>query len=156
MKRKNRRNALNLCPNCMSTLIVNALGEFECTKDRLKLWLKEFERFEDMNTKERETYLKGIDNTDKFFELYGKRTKLDCGYSTRIVDITPTYSVEIPDPMQVTRIEKSLGRKLVDTELQEGVLFYRDNFSGKITAKPETEGCTAFKIERVKFPDDCI
>jgi len=143
----------------MSTLIIDEDGKYKCTRDRLNLWKKEFERFDKMNNTDKEKYLDKIENKEKFYDLYNKGDNLDCGYSSNIVDVTPTYSVEIPDPMQVDMIEKKLGRKLTEIELEEGFIFYKRGIGKytKISTKSKlTRDWIPFKINRIKFPDDCM
>jgi len=153
VRRTRYRNPKHLCPNCMSSMKLDEKGKYKCTGDRLNLWKKEFERFEKMNTKEREDFLKGIENIDKFMELFNKRLNLECDYSSRMVDITPTYSVEIPDPMHVSKIEKALGRRLTELELEEGYKFYTD---GNNIFSEKKEGTRYFFIERIIFPDEAF
>lgn len=115
--KKNKRQIYHQCPNCMSELKVEE-GEYVCTGDQLTYWKKEIERFKKMELSEQRTYLSNIADESRFNEMLKQGSDLTCGFNTRIVNIMPTYSEQIPDPMVVDKMERSLGRRLTDEELE--------------------------------------
>lgn len=145
-----KRKVNHLCPNCMSKMNLEN-GEYICSNDRLDTWKKEIDQFVTMDLGEKRKYLETIVDQDRFMEMYKKRDNLVCDYSTISMPITPNYNVEIPDPMVVGKIERSLRRPLTEEELSEGYTFYRDK--NKFRTKP-TIGYKEFKIPFINFPED--
>lgn len=151
---RNARSVNHTCPNCLSTIVVNSLGQWECTGNKLKLWSKDFERYKKMNAVEKEEYLNTLDNKDKFLEWYNQNS-LHCGWNSQLQKTENTYSVKIPDPIAVNKIERSLGRSLEEDELEEGKFYYRKLVGDKYEYSTEpTEGWHLYVIPRVSFPDD--
>lgn len=150
----NVRSVNHTCPNCLSTIIINNLGQWECTGNNLQLWSKEFERYNTMSAAEKEKHLETIDNKEKFLEWYNQDS-LHCGWNSQLQKIENTYSVRIPDPIAVSRIEKSLGRNLSEEELEEGKVLYRKLISDKYTySTVYCEGWNLYVIPRISFPDE--
>lgn len=149
----NKRDTMHICPNCLSTLKPTQDGALECTGDKLKLWETEFMRYDRLKTDEdRQRFLSKLSNKSKFLELHEKRFDLECGYSNRMVDPTPTYTITIPDPLMTSMIEKSMGRELTEEEREEEYTFYSDGVNFYTEDGPHRR---PFTLDRVNFPDDC-
>lgn len=147
---RRKRQLDHLCPECLSTLELSVDG-YKCTGNRLRLWVKEFEKYDLLTEGEKKMYIANLADKEKFVELYNSKT-LECEYSPQMIEIIPEQSILIPDPMVVGKIELNFGRRLTDTELEEGFLFYR---KGKNFSHEHLEGYNRFRIPRVLFPDDC-
>jgi hypothetical protein len=107
-----------------------------------------------MNSNQKENYLKTLDNKDKFLEWFQQK-ELQCGWTSQLQTQNNTYSVKIPDPIAVGRIEKSLGRSLEDEDLEEGKLYYLRLIGDRYEYSEEQhEGWNPYIIPRVSFPDD--
>lgn len=139
-KRVNVRGVSNLCPNCFSTLVLDEVGSFSCSGDRLTAWKNDIDKYKAMNDDEQKAYLQTLDSPSKFVDLVGSFDTLDCGYNVRLNNITPGYSCRIADPMAVARLERILKRPLTEEEQEEGHEFILD---GK-----------AYFLPMVNFPDD--
>lgn len=158
---RNVRNTNYSCPNCLSTIHVNHYGQWQCTGDKLNLLRKDFEAYEKMNTQQKQEYLDTVDNKDKFLALFSERDNLRCSWSNQEPKIQQTYSTQIPDPIAVGKIERSIGRNLTEEELEEGFKFYRklsDRTPGQVyeyrlTAQESTDW-REFILPRVTFPDE--
>ena len=118
-KRGNYRSVSSLCPNCFSTLLTDERGAIQCSGDRIKSWQDEFDKFKALSDKGKEEYLARLDNPERFLELAGTLGSQDCGFSTKISHVAPNYSVRIPDPMAVNKLERTLQRKLSEEELRQ-------------------------------------
>jgi len=117
--KNNYREVDNICPNCMSRLEVNDIGELVCTGDKLEIWVPEFKKIKDMNSTIREAFMDTICDSEYFKELYRRwlAGKLECDYSNQIYNIVNRSKSIIPDPIVVQRIEGALKRKLTEDEL---------------------------------------
>ena len=151
---KNVRSLNHTCPNCLSTIIINDLGQWQCTGDKLKIWTQEFSKYKKMTDRQKEQYLLTLDNKDKFLEWFQQK-ELQCGWTSAVQKQENTYSIRIPDPMAVGRLERSLGRTLEGEDLEEGKLYYRKLYGGKFCySEQQHEGWHPYLIPRVSFPDD--
>lgn len=153
MQLKTKRYHNLQCPLCLSTItVIN--NEYCCTGDRLKIWENEFKEFETLSKPiEKDEYLDKFSNKDLFIELYNKKDDLNCGFTFSSVIFSNKYEELIPDPIIVGKIEKSLGRRLNDNELEENYTFYR--ISNKYSTE-EFEDSYEYKIPRIKYPDDLM
>jgi hypothetical protein len=122
----NARHTLTNCPNCLSSMRLNAHGSWECSADKLNIWEKDFIAFSNLDDKEKGEYLLGLSNYSQFIELFDKwkysqdnnaPEEFNCGYTNTVYPMLGTASVRIPDPIVVKNIEKKLGRKLTEEEL---------------------------------------
>lgn len=116
----------NVCPHCLSRLIDDD-GIMVCNGDKLKVWEKDFKRYEAMNAVEKKEYLIAFSDSERFLDLYnkwafvddeGNRPYFGCGYTNQIFSSVPETRIMLPDPMQVGRLEKQLKRNLTEEELQ--------------------------------------
>jgi hypothetical protein len=139
-KRGNYRNVANLCPNCFSTLQQDAQGKTICSGDRLSTWQAEFEKYQNLTEDQKADYLDKLGNPEKFLELTGSLSAVDCGYSSKISHVAPTHSIRIPDPIAVRSLERKLQRNLTEEELDEEYEFLVE---GKL-----------FKLPFCQFPEE--
>ena len=152
MRLKKKKRIINhLCPNCMSTLVLES-SRYVCTGNRYTYWLQEFKHYDSLSENEKESYLDTIADVDIFFEMYKSKDSPDCGFSTKLSNIIPNNTIRIPDPMVIGKIELNFCRKLTDKELEEGFLFYR---KGKSFCVEPKVGYVEFTVPFVRFPDDC-
>jgi hypothetical protein len=123
---KNVRHTITNCPNCLSSMRLNAHGSWECSADKLNVWEKDFIAFSQLGDKEKGEYLLGLSNYSRFIELFDKwkysqdnnaPEEFNCGYTNTMYPMIGTASVRIPDPLVVKRIEHKLGRPLTEEEL---------------------------------------
>lgn len=112
-----KRQINHQCPICLSTLLLID-NDYVCSGDQLVYWKKEFKRFAQMNKKEQQDYIEDLSDKDKFFDMYSQGDDLNCEFSTKIINILPSSSEKIADPIIVSRLEKSLRRPLTDEELE--------------------------------------
>lgn len=138
-KSKNVRMTVTSCPNCMSSMILNSDGFWECTGSRLRLWEDEFNKFSGLTKEKQVEYLTTLSSYSRFVELYDKwkysievgvPEEFNCGYTNIIYPPNGTVQVRIPDPLFVKRIEKKLGRPLTEEELYGESELYK--YGGKI------------------------
>lgn len=145
------RNGSFTCPTCLSTLRINKEGIYECTGDKLLIWKSKFKTYEMMSQNQKDNYLESLENKERFLELYEKRNNLTCEFSGTSSEIFQPLQNNIPDPIAIKKIEKSLGRELTEQELEEEFIFYTDGEQFKVEEGIELE---AFKIPRIKFPEE--
>lgn len=154
-----RSNFIN-CPNCLSKMVVNESGLQKCSGDKLDSWDKEFTKFDSLSDDKKLEYIKNITEESMFFELYDrwKYCKTDtedtfsCGYTNKIFLAVPNCSVIIPDPTQMIRIERKLGRKLTEEE----IFGEKELFVSKGGVFEEyRKGAKTLKIILLRFPEDC-
>lgn len=154
-----RGNFIN-CPNCLSKMIVDNSGIQKCSGDRLGIWDSEFTKFDKLAEVYKIEYIKTLANDSMFFELYDRwnyaknnqEETFDCGYSNKIFFPIASCSIIIPDPAQVVRIERKLGRKLTEEEIfGEKELF---SYKGSIFEEYR-DGARTIKISLLRFPEDC-
>ena len=154
------RTTSTICPCCGSKLELNQDELWYCTRDKLKFWESEFDKYAALNDAEKVTYLSNISSDSQFFELYDKwkfskevdrPEEFDCGYSNNIfLPIANTRTV-IPDPMVVKLVEQKLNRPLTEEELRnEGQLHYRF----KRVSDKWFKGSKPFVIPYVVLPDE--
>jgi hypothetical protein len=138
-KKKSARSTTITCPNCLSRLVLNKLGLWECTGDKLEVWKEDFIKFSSMEEKQKGEYLVKLSNYSRFIELFDKwkysievaaPEEFNCGYTNVVFPITGSASVRIPDPLIVKRLEKKLGRKLTEEELIGESELY--SYSGRV------------------------
>lgn len=156
----NTRSNFSNCPNCLSKMILDENGLQKCSGDRLVTWELEFDKFNALDKSAQGEYLKNISFNSTFMELYDRWVyaksnpddPFSCGFTNHIFFPIPSCTVIIPDPAQVSRIEKKLGRKLTEEEvLGEKELF---EFQGSIFEKYR-KGARTVKISMLRFPEDC-
>lgn len=154
-----RANLLN-CPNCLSRIVLDNAGLNKCSGDRLMNWEKEFDSFTKLEDTKKVEYLKNISFDSMFLELYDRWSysltnpddKFDCGFTNKIFFPIPSCSVTIPDPAQIKRIEKKLGRKLTEAEVfGEKELF---EYKGSIFEEYR-KGAKTVSITLIRFPEEC-
>ena len=143
----NKRFNNYLCPLCMSDLkVVN--NKYECTGEQLQLWKQEVDNFLTFNEEQKKEYLEGIEDTDTFLSWAEKDT-IECEFSTVLDSYSDKYSM-IPDPMIVGRIERSIGRELVEHELEPEFIFFRN---GNKFSIEEFEDSYEYSVPRYDFED---
>jgi hypothetical protein len=156
----NTRSNFISCPNCLSKLTLDEGGLQKCSGDRLVIWEKEFSQYSLLPKEKQLEYLKKISFNSMFMELYDRwsYSKIDsddsfsCGFTNKIFLPIASCSVIIPDPAQVKRIEKKLGRKLTEEEIfGEKELF---SHRGGIFEEYR-DGARTVKITLLRFPEDC-
>lgn len=120
------RNTTTSCPNCLSTMKPNALGLFECSGDKLKVWVPDFARYKQMQHEQRMKYLTDLSNSSRFLELFDRwdyasstdgKEEFNCGYTNILFPLTATSQVKIPDPLYTKILEQKLGRSLTEEEI---------------------------------------
>lgn len=143
----------NACPHCLSTLKVDRHGNWECTGDRLKMWVVEFEKYDDMTELNKLKYSNTLSNEDKFLTLFTKWKSGDlvCEYSSNFVNVYSKQKYQIPDPMLVGRLERNLGRELTDAEKLGDQPIYKVNNKYTSIYAP---GAEIIEIPMVSFPED--
>ena len=77
--------------------------------------------------------------------------EFECGYSNKIFTPNSRHRVTIPDPVQVKRIERHLGRKLTEEELHNESDLWQ--YSGQYFEKFR-DGAKKVKIKHVAIPED--
>lgn len=116
------------CPNCLSSLLINKQGYYECSGNNLKYWEEQFKLFDTMSSSEKAIYLDNLSDTGSFLELHlkwsfkdteGHRSNFGCGYSHKTYSPINKLRTKMRDPVAVRFKEKKLGRKLTDEELRE-------------------------------------
>lgn len=156
----NVRTNLSNCPNCLSKLIFDEAGLHKCSGSRLTIWEKEFSNFHNLKDVQKIEYLKNVSLDSIFLELYDRwsyslvnpEDKFDCGFTNKIYFPIPSCSVTIPDPAQISRIEKKLGRKLTEDEIfGEKELF---EHRGSIFEEYR-KGAKTISITLIRFPEEC-
>ena len=127
--RKEKKYAVrstSTCPYCKSKLILNDLGAWECTGEKLKIWENDFYKYKRAKEKGKEEILARFSNTSRFLELYDRwaydiiekgEPTYDCGYTNEIYPLMAECQEKIPDPLVVKKIEQKLGRKMTEREL---------------------------------------
>ena len=156
----NFRSVERVCPNCLSTLCLDHIGNWSCSKDKLKLWEKEFLKYSALSELKKNEYLLKISDIDQFLFLYtkweivdetGNRPNFDCDYSSKLFRPVSTSTIIIPDPIEVKRIEKSLGRILTEEErCGEKPLWVEGNKYYKSFKKGRKKAI----IQSIHYPDD--
>jgi len=120
------RNTTTSCPNCSSTMKLNALGLFECSGDKIRIWEPDFVRYRQMSNEQKVKYLADLSNSSRFLELYDRwdyasstegEEEFNCGYTNILFPLTGTSQVRIPDPMFTKILEQKLGRSLTEEEI---------------------------------------
>lgn len=150
----NVRSNDRTCPNCLSSLKVSREGIWFCSGNRLQFWEKECILYSSLKSDEKEKFLEKFSDPNKFKEMhmdYELEKKLSCGYSSRIFYPISSSSVEIPDPIVVGRIEKSLKRALTEEELQGNKKIWMLN--GEYISYYK-EDAIEVEIPTVSFPEE--
>lgn len=149
----NYRINTSICPNCLSKLKVNQLGNWECSGDKLKLWIKDFQSYENLDAIGKQMYKDTLSNKDWFVTTQAKwkAGDLSCDYNNKVIIPKLVHTQEIPDPMFVGRVERSLGRELTEAEKYgEAELFKK----GERYTDTYEEGATIVEIPTINFPED--
>lgn len=151
--KRNFRDNHNICPHCLSTLKVNDENILECTGDKLQFWLKDFEKYDDMDLINKNIYNEKLSNKEQFLSLYSnwKGGNLICEYSNKMIIPNLIYKQEIADPMFVGKIERSLGRELTEEEKCGDKQIYK--IGERFTDYFEVGSATVL-IPKINFPDD--
>jgi len=157
---RSTKRKITSCPNCMSNLILDEVGLWKCTGDKLKVWEVEFYRYHRAKDKLKVEILTNFSDSGMFLELYDRWAysqvenepeEYNCGYTNKTYPPVNHVKVSIPDPIFCGRIEKKLGRKLTEEELLgEHELFF---FGGQVLTKYR-KGAKRVKIPFIIFPDD--
>ena len=161
VKKTNRSKTTSICPECGSTLKVGEFGVWECQGDQLEHWHREFVKFTAANDERKAEILKSISDMGKFLDLYSRWQnaqeladyEFDCGYTNRIHSPNARTRNTIPDPIQVKRIERQLGRKLSEEELYNEDEIWQ--IGGRFL-KFYKKGAKRVKIKRVAIPEDVM
>ena len=138
--KKHARHTVTTCPICLSTLKINQYGVWDCTGDRLTLWVVEFEKFQKMSEVDQKHYLENMSDPQGFLDLYSKwayrdendnRVNFHCGYTNEIYPPSCRVKTRIPDPAFVKTIERQLGRELTDEEKinESDIWIYQGKYS---------------------------
>ena len=156
----NARINTSSCPNCLSRITLDECGLSKCSGDRLLKWEKEFVNFSNLQDDKKVEYLKNVSLDSMFLELYDRwsyslanpEDKFDCGFTNKIFFPIPSCSVTIPDPAQIIKIERKLGRKLTEDEIMgEKELF---EYKGSIYEEYR-KGARTVSITLLRFPEEC-
>ena len=157
----NARSNTLTCPNCLSKMTLDSNGNQQCSGSQLKIWESEFSRFQNLGEEKKAIYLKDISYDSMFLELYDKWAysvltnnpdEFNCGYSNKIFLPVPSCQVTIPDPIQLSIIEKNVGRALTEEEIfGEKELYYNQG----IVTEEFTSTSKKLKIRLIRFPEDC-
>jgi hypothetical protein len=161
-KGKSYRLTTMTCPSCLSTLKLNSSGVWTCTGDRLETWAKDFLTYNQLNDKDRTAFLLTFEDPAIFLNLLdkfnfidkdGKRSNFQCDFTNKLGSIVHSYSISIPDPILTRRIERTLGRKLTELELNgQSDVFLRQG----IYTDTYSKGAKKVKITRIRFPQDVL
>ena len=111
-----------------------------CTGDRLADWQKQYQQFKLLSPDKQTEFLSQLDNSERFLELASLTPGESCGNSSKISHVAPNYSVRIPDPLAVARLERTLQRLLTEDELDEDHVF-------QVNGQP-------YQLPFVNFPED--
>jgi hypothetical protein len=154
------RSNFAVCPNCLSKMVLDNKGFQQCSGDRLVTWVKEFQTFKDLDDIKKVNYIKNLSHDSMFLELYDRwhysqsnpEDIFNCGYTNQIFLPIPNCSVIIPDPTQIKRIEKKLGRKLTEEEIfgEKELFAHRGGIFEEYR-----DGARIVKISLLRFPEDC-
>lgn len=152
-RKSNAHNTYTNCSDCLSLLKINKEGKWECTGDRLETWKEEFKKYKNLSIDNKNKYLQTLTNKSKFLELYNSWIggKLECNFNSRIYSNNHSYSQEIPDPMFVGKIERSLGRELTDEEKYGEIPIYK---VGSSYTDSFEEGASLIEIPIILFPEE--
>lgn len=155
-----RSNTL-ICPNCLSKLTLDTMGNQQCSSSQLKIWEAEFLKFSLLDDTNKTIYLKNISYDSMFLELYDKwaysvatssPAEFNCGYTNKIFLPMPNCQTTIPDPIQLCIIERNVGRKLTEEEIYgEKELYYNQG----VVTEDFTKTSKKLKIRLIRFPEDC-
>lgn len=121
-------NTNTTCPNCLSSLLINKKGYYECSGNNLHYWEEQFKLYDTMSSSEKAIYLDNMSDKSSFLELHlkwsfkdadGHRSNFNCGYSHRTYSPVNRLRTKMRDPVAVRAKEKKLNRKLTEEELKE-------------------------------------
>ena len=140
IKRGNYRNVSHLCPNCFSTLSQSQQGEMICTGDRLDKWREEYQRVSQLPSLQMKEFLDQLEDVSRFLELGSSKFGESCGVSSKLNYVAAINSIRIPDPIAVTKLERTLKRSLTEEELNEEFVFQLDGNS--------------YQLPFIQFPED--
>lgn len=154
------RDIYSSCPNCGSKLVINVMGAWECTSDKLDYWLEQFKKFMQYTPEQQVTYISKLTIDSNFLDLYDKwltantdnrPQDFNCGYTNNITLPIGSNRIIIPDPMFCKFLEIRLKRPLTEEELRnEATLYIR---RGKIKTKWFL-GSRAVVIPYIVLPDE--
>lgn len=137
------------CPNCMSTLKIGESGAWECTGDKLEVWVPYFREYQSLSSEAKDEFLDKISDKDMFNELYckweyldesGRRVNFVCGYSPKMYPAVTRLRTSVPDPTTVASLERKLGRELTEQELKG--------------SKPIWDGEKLVNVPMITLPDE--
>lgn len=121
------RDIYSSCPNCGSKLIINVVGAWECTSDKLEYWSEQFKQFMQMLPEKQVEYINKLSTDSNFFDLYDKwlttykedkPKDFNCGYTNNISLPIGSSRTIIPDPIFCKILETGLKRPLTEQELR--------------------------------------
>lgn len=154
------RHSVTTCPNCLSRMILNAAGTWECSGDRLRVWESEFVKYRNMDKEKKLKYITDLSNSSRFLELFDRweyaynsngKEVFGCGYTNILFPLNGSVQVRIPDPCFTKILEQKLGRPLKEEELyEEEELFF---YAGRVLTKYR-EGAKVIRIPWVILPTE--
>jgi hypothetical protein len=163
-KARSKKNASPFsrnCGHCLSPLIIDSSGLQQCSGTRLQLWHNDFITYQRLNDVQKVAFLKTISEIDRFEELFqrwnyideqGNRSNFTCDYTNNLFLPIAKLKTTMPDPIVVSRIERSIGRKLTDLELSGDDVIYKKGNSFFLNFRKDR---TIARIPVVTFPDEC-
>ena len=154
-----RRNITN-CPNCLSSVLVDGLGIWSCSGDRIKIWEKDFAIYYKLDNSKKVKYLTNLTSDSQFLELYdrwvyatenSKPEEFTCGYTNKIFFPVGSTKTTMFDPVYTKLIENKLNRKLTEPELlgEEELWIYQNKVIKKFK-----KGAKKVRIPIIYFPGD--
>ena len=153
--RVSRRDYSNIdsCTYCLSKIVVSN-GVWACTGNKLKMWQNEFETYSKLTEEQRTVYIENISNKQQFERLYESwlTGELACDFTERLYSALPSYTVDLPDPLFINKLEKAFGRLLTDEEKSGAVPIWK---KGNKYFSEYEEGCDEIEIPTIAFPEDC-
>ncbi len=127
------RNLHSSCPNCGSKLVINVMGAWECTADKLEYWADQFKKFMQMTSEQQVEYISKLTSDSNFLDLYDKwltaykedkPKDFNCGYTNNISLPIGSSKTIIADPMFCKFLETGLKRPLTEEELRNESAIY--------------------------------
>ena len=160
--KKYARHTVTSCPNCLSTLKLNEVGVWDCTGDRLQIWVSEFEKFDRSTESQKKEYLLNLSESNRFLDLYskwkfqdesGNRPNFNCGYTNEVYPPMSKIKTRIPDPAFCKSLERRLGRELTEEEKANEVEIWE--WQG-IVSTEKRAGAKKIRIPWITLPEDDI
>lgn len=169
LKAKNKRKTQskkkrvhNTCPYCLSKLVKNEVGSLDCSGDKLRIWETEFLKFVKLTEDDKIVFLRKLTNDSMFLELFERweRSKknnspkdFSCTYSNKLFNPITKIRTSMADPIMVAKIERSLGRKLTEEEINGEVEIWRE---GNSFFSDYKKGRVKVRIPKLIFPDSFL